>query len=484
MANSTIKFDSEMTPVQALNLLDNFLISVNSLGGAAGKVSAGKLRDFIGLTSSSGLVQPVNPGGTLPNPSTNAWTILGEGSYNNGNLVVSKGNIGLAYYNGSTWQVTEMKLPPSDVEVVSNIGVDLSIDDELRNSIAHFRSGHIFTKNFNSSQTKTDLDNFVENLGFKNSLGVDLSFTDNNNNTIAQFRNGHIVTKNFNSAEIDAKSKSSIKILLLSNSFGEDTTLYAPFLLEEMGANDVEIGILYLGGATLKDHYDNLANSPYVFDHYKTSNVVWSFTPNKSYEDGLKFTDWDMIVFNQQSAASIDYSTYQPYLNNLIDYTFSILNKCVDLAFNIIPASPAAGQWGSNLNSNEFFDAQQLCYEQVKNDTAIQRFLYSGTAIQNARQTSLSQIGNNLTSVDNLHLNGGLPRLIAAYGNVMSLKDCFNLKKSVFGSTIRPTEQWLSSKNINNMYGSIGVTEQNVLLAQKCALMAYKFPFQISNINF
>lgn len=119
MANSTIKFDSEMTPVQALNLLDNFLISVNSLGGAAGKVSAGKLRDFIGLTSSSGLVQPVNPGGTLPNPSTNAWTILGEGSYNNGNLVVSKGNIGLAYYNGSTWQVTEMKLPQSDADLLS-----------------------------------------------------------------------------------------------------------------------------------------------------------------------------------------------------------------------------------------------------------------------------------------------------------------------------------------------------------------------------
>lgn len=84
----------------------------------------------------------------------------------------------------------------SDLNSVAAISLgdtdsNLDIADENGNVLARFSDGHIKTKDFNSVNVPSQMDN--------EETDADLLLSDNNGNALAEFKGGHFRTKEFNS---------------------------------------------------------------------------------------------------------------------------------------------------------------------------------------------------------------------------------------------------------------------------------------------
>ena len=129
------------------------------------------------------------------------------------------------------------------------------------------------------------------------------------------------------------------------------------------------------------------------------------------------------------------------------------------------------------------------CVQNVLTTTPIEFFFPVGTAIQNARGTSLDSIGaqEHLTADSNGHLQEGLPVLLASYVTALKLMELNGESSiSVMGEKTRPTKSWITDRNTpgwNPATGTIAtVTESDYLIAQKCAVAAIKFPTSVTTI--
>lgn len=433
--------------------------------------------------------------------------------------------------NGLTWKSLEPTLPTDEPGVSpkwfnqtplkeDSTGYDLALADKTgTHNIVQYSNGHVKTKKFDSRNVEgivTENGNITtENFNSSNVDKLEVSVDEDDTDyqiigkripttedpnpipfILLELKDGHVKTKNFNSKDFAGNLGKEVKALFISNSFGRDAVMYAPSLLEEMGASRIVFGVLYVGGSTLSGHWTRAVNgdSPYAFDRYDTKNGFWETTGNNQYslEQGLKAEDWDIVVFNQQSASSSSYSTYQPYLNNLVNFVNDKVTKPVKIGFLQIPSKPdnsttGAAAWGSTLTSDAFFAGQVSAYEQIEENSAVELFIPCGTAIQNARKSGLSAVGagGNLVYSDMLHLQEGLPCLIEAYVTAMVFAKEMGLPTSVIGSKIRPTQEWIIEKNVIERHGtSTGVTEANVLIAQKCAVSAVKKPRVITELNY
>jgi hypothetical protein len=139
---------------------------------------------------------------------------------------------------------------------------------------------------------------------------------------------------------------------------------------------------------------------------------------NKTMKEVLLDEDWDYITFQQSSENSGLYDTYQPYLNNLINYVKSISkNPDVKFALNMTWAystrSSNKGFAYYNYNQFNMYRCITESYKLAIKETEIDIIIPCGTAIQNARTNEdLNSIGNQLTN-DGYHLENGIGKYIA-----------------------------------------------------------------------
>ena len=309
--------------------------------------------------------------------------------------------------------------------------------------------------------------------------------TDKNGRVLsAIYKDGSVYPKQSTTSVTNDKR---FKILGIGNSFTQDAFMYVPFLLKEMGVTNFEIAVLYSGGSTLEQHWGFASNDTKAYDLqiYKSENEAWQSLGSRTLKEALSYTDFDTITLQQQSARSCDYTTYQPFLNNLIDYIYTNIDYPTRLGWLSIPASPDNGWSEIYPTSTQFYNAQVQAVENVLRDTPIEYVMPNNTAVQNARGTVLGELGprSNMT-YDGSHLQDGIPALVSAYASTLKWLEVFNLPKSIFGSRIAPTDDWLATKGILGQNGpSVGVTTSNILIAQKCAIAAIKNQFETSTIN-
>ena len=164
---------------------------------------------------------------------------------------------------------------------------------------------------------------------------------------------------------------------------------------------------------TLQNHVENLGTAYYTF--YYTDNGVWKNESNKDLLYILQKHNWDYIVFQQGSAASKDYSTYTPYLEQLMEYVSNNVKNKVQFAFNMTQQYPASDE--------TMLDGIKEAAKQVYENFGI-NIIPVGIAVQSARGTSLNQYGDGtqLTS-DGTHLEDGVGRLLASYTWIKFLLD-------------------------------------------------------------
>lgn len=284
------------------------------------------------------------------------------------------------------------------------------------------------------------------------------------------------------------EAKTEINMLVIGNSYSYDSFSYVPYIVRQNLPNlKLNLAILYQGGCSLQEHLANLNNdTPYAgYAHYYSSANKWTVNSNSvSMEDALGLKEWDIITFQQNSANSRNYSTYS-YLGDLINAVYGIVDYPVKIGWVMTPA------WADGYSSLVGTSAQMYadivdCVENLVKDYPVEAVFPYGTAIQNARGTSLDVLGNfgHLT-YDGTHLAEGIPCLVAAYANFLEIVKLSGSDfRSIIGEQTRPDSTWISGQAIPGTHGSpVGVSDANCLIAQKCAIMASKFPMEVSTIR-
>jgi|GEM_PF-277172 len=236
--------------------------------------------------------------------------------------------------------------------------------------------------------------------------------------------------------KLDLNNK-TIKILTIGNSFSEDATRWICEIAESAGIN-VVIGNLYFSGCSLENHWLNALNNKPIYTYYKLTSTAINKTSNQTMKDSILDEDWDFITFQQFSGFSGLYSTFQPYLNNLISYVNAYAtNSDVKLALNMTwaYATDSTHEDFTYYSSNQtaMYNAIINAHQQAIKESGIDIIIPCGTAIQNGRtNTYLNAVGDELTR-DGHHLDIGIGRYIAGLTFFETLiVNTGNVKKDLF----------------------------------------------------
>lgn len=285
-----------------------------------------------------------------------------------------------------------------------------------------------------------------------------------------------------------------IRVLSIGNSYSLNYLAYLPFVMRNIcPLIDIEIGILYLSGATLEMHWNNINNNSksYIYYKYEKRNIAWNDgVQNVSIAQALADGTWDIVMLQQGSTSSWLIDTYQPYLNNIIKYIYKNYSYAVKFGWFEIMSRPATSsqEWSEEEISQHFTSIAQNA-EEVLNDTLCDFVIPIGAAVQNARGTSLNNLGDYsrhmLCSSDGGHLQSGLPCQMAAYVSALSFFKLLGINNvGVIGDNLLLTEANLALKNAPQTNGaSIGATKSNMMIAQVCANMAIKYPFEVTDVT-
>ena len=255
----------------------------------------------------------------------------------------------------------------------------------------------------------------------------------------------------------------TIKILAIGNSFSEDAI--EQYLHELADADGIEtiIGNLFIGGCSL-EHHMQCVNGNLPDYRYRKIGVdgVTKETPKCDIARAIADEEWDYVSVQQASHFSGDYTTYQPYLSQLVAYVKAHTKKDVKIVFHQTWAYAQNSDHGGfkryGNSQKQMYDAINGALKQVIKDIHPDVIVPSGTAIQNARTSS---IGDNMNR-DGYHLNLLYGRYTAACTWFQAI-----FKRSVVG----------------NSYAPEGVTAEQKTIAQKAASAAVKHKFKVTQIK-
>lgn len=314
---------------------------------------------------------------------------------------------------------------------------------------------------------------------------------------------GMMACSNDENSETKQPSKTKIRILSIGNSYSQDALMYVPFILKKLGVNaEIQIGILMQGGSSLMNHVDNFNNEAanYKFQLHDGGDS-WSNVSNKTIQYALDNYEWDYVIMQQVSYNSYKWSTYQPYLNQLIKLINDYANYQVRYGWYAVQSRPATTNNGANYDDATIVSHYKNIIEnsqRVMNETACEFIVPVSTAIQNARtitaikalgdyaKNALNTSGLGYLTSDGIHLQEGLPCQIAAYTFVLSILDIYGFDGySITGESTRVTSEWEAGKNILGKHGTpIGSTDNNSLIAQECATKAIMNPYEVTDMNY
>jgi len=262
-----------------------------------------------------------------------------------------------------------------------------------------------------------------------------------------------------------------LDVLFIGNSFSIDTATELPTLLFSLGITNVNVYVLYKAGCSMKQHYEHFQSGQKVYDLYQ-----YNFSSNGRIEKSISINDamrrvpYDVVVFQQYSLESGDYSTYEPYLSKLIQaYNITKISPRTTFAFNMTWAYSSKHKNIAKYGSPDHMYAS-ICNtcKQLKQNSGIDVIIPCGTAVQNARFTTALQHDKEFTR-DNQHIDQYMGRYLLActfFESIIAPTMCRNLRED--NSNLgRPTD-----KN--------QVNSSNRKILQNCARLAVAQNFEVS----
>lgn len=205
-----------------------------------------------------------------------------------------------------------------------------------------------------------------------------------------------------------------IKILAIGNSFSENAVEQNLYQLAEVNGDTLIIGNIYIPGCTINKHWACAQNNEPAYQYRKVVAGKKTNTPGKTLLECIQDEAWDYISFQQGSYESGKYDTYAnlPLLMKYVSE--NVLNPDVKYVFHATWAYAQSTKHPGfkNYNSdqmcmyNSIIRAVNRVVKKINEDTAnpnkIMFVIPSGTAIQNARSSS---VGDEFCGSDGYHLN-------------------------------------------------------------------------------
>lgn len=267
--------------------------------------------------------------------------------------------------------------------------------------------------------------------------------------------------------------KGSLRVLCIGNSYTLDALGQVASILQatDLEPSSFSVYSLTYSASTLKHWCD-------VVDDNKQLNLICHAGSQMPVETGtlkeLLAQDWDVITLQQFSGYAFNYKTFNPWLRRLIDLIHQYCpNPNVTLAWQT--AWSYCGGFSGSMSSYERWLLIALAVQQMVMSDGIDVLIPEGTAIQNARNTSLNTEAE-LTR-DGTHLDLGIGRYVAACTWLQSIfAPVFGI--SILGNKALPEVITQSEGD----FDSHPVTEDNRDLAQRCAVAAVVAPFAITPI--
>lgn len=348
----------------------------------------------------------------------------------------------------------------------------------------------------------------------------------------------------------------SLKILFIGSSFGVDTINYVGDIAHSYNFNIV-IGNLYVGASGIKD-YITFYESDRKISYYKwnLNAIAWE-NGTSTVKEALSDEAWDFVVIQNGAYQSADESTYWDQdekgniTKNYVNLFADIIDRCClfshpVICFNMTWAysvyhtlSSSQGskdKWlsfGINQKQRQLGMYTELCrlaQKVLQHCPEVKFVIPSGTAVQNARGTSLRtdttiqgvvsqsnpETGTTVTTVvptieeaesmtdlnqaavdfpfmagkdnnfmnwhygtdlsrDCLHMTEGIGRYLV--GGALWQMIGYKLSRLNFtGNTYRTT------KEDKTNYRIIAVTDRRADIAQKCVIAALDNPYGVSDI--
>ena len=265
--------------------------------------------------------------------------------------------------------------------------------------------------------------------------------------------------------------KKSLRVLCIGNSYTSDALRYVPDIMKGAEIADYSFSIykVVIGGASLQTWWKTIAHN----DTIELVHVAGSKMPlRKGTWKDLLAQSWDIITLQQVSHDAVNYETFNPCLRKLIDFIReNCLNQNVTLAWQT--AWSYSQLFSPQMSSYERWLYISLAVQQMVMTDGIDVLIPVGTAIQNARATSLNT-ASELTR-DGTHLDLGVGCYVASCAWFEALI------APVFGISVRGNEVIPPIRTVTEdvLYPSQPVTEENLDLCQRCAVAAVKNPFVI-----
>lgn len=216
----------------------------------------------------------------------------------------------------------------------------------------------------------------------------------------------------------------SLKLLFVGNSFAVDTTEHAANIALALGIKNVKLGTLYVGGCSIDMHHNHAYNDMPVYKYYVNTGDGWSCTPDFKISDAIKSDDWDWIAIQHGTKNGSRYTSPECYekLDSLIDYIKKLAPNA-RIAFNMTWLGEPTKDHHEIISYSGDMKRmwEELCKvkrEVILTDPRIDKFIPTGTAVENARTSRLG-----LLTRDGYHMSYDKGRFIAALSLISTIAD-------------------------------------------------------------
>lgn len=269
-----------------------------------------------------------------------------------------------------------------------------------------------------------------------------------------------------------------LRVLAIGNSFSEDAVEQYLYELGREAGYELVIGNAYRPGQSLASHWRDASTRATATEYRKVVGGKRTNQKGKSLRAIITDEPWDVITFQQVSFDAGQPDSYEPGLSLMIGYVRALARvDSVRLGFQQTwaYAQDSDHKGFANYNRNQYLmyanitTAVEVAMRYHENDLTF--YIPTGTAIQNARATSLVRIpttGTGKTAIvnreltrDGYHLNLTVGRYIAACTWLEALTGV-----STVGFKYRPK----------------GVTAEQAALAQQAAHGAILVPMAVTPI--
>ncbi|MGI6233604.1 MAG: DUF4886 domain-containing protein [Prevotella sp.] len=258
-----------------------------------------------------------------------------------------------------------------------------------------------------------------------------------------------------------AVAQEPVKILAIGNSFSEDAVEQNLNELAAAAGFRTLIGNLYIGGCSLERHYGNAAFDIPDYRYRKVMPDNKTVQADKvTLEHALKDEKWDYVSLQQASHFSGLWSTYEPYLHELVKYVHQLAPQAKIVwhqTWAYAKNSDHSGFKNYGRDQKRMYQSIMKCAKRAVKSEKIDIVVPSGTAIQNARTTF---IGDNMNR-DGYHLNLVYGRYTAA---------CTWLE-AIFGVSV-----------VGNSYAPKLMSSELVKAAQLSAHYAVLHPYRVTKV--